>query len=71
MFDCYHVWQFAPEEFLFRSGEVASEMFFVTSGAVDEVVESQVALYMIKCCLLSCHLWHFEEREQSWAQITL
>ena len=40
---------------------MASEMFFVTSGAVDEVVESQVALYMIKCCHLSCHLWHFEE----------
>ena len=35
--------QFAPEEFLFRAGEVASEMFFVTSGAVDEIIESQVS----------------------------
>ena len=36
--------QFAAEEFLFRSGEVASEMFFVTSGAVDEIIESDVSL---------------------------
>ena len=35
--------QFAAEEYLFRSGEVASEMFFVTSGAVDEVIESEVS----------------------------
>ena len=34
--------QFAAEEFLFRSGEIASEMFFVTSGAVDEIAETEV-----------------------------
>ena len=34
--------QFSAEEFLFRSGEVAAEMFFVTAGAVDEIIESQV-----------------------------
>ena len=34
--------QFSPEEFLFRSGEIASDMFFVVSGSVDEVSESEV-----------------------------
>ena len=32
--------QFAPEEYLFRAGETASEMFFVVSGAVDELSEN-------------------------------
>jgi len=31
--------QFAPEEYLYRSGETANEMFFVVSGSLDEVSE--------------------------------
>ena len=31
--------QFAPEEYLYRSGEFAHEMFFIASGSVDEVSE--------------------------------
>ena len=32
--------QFAPEEYLFRAGETAHEMFFVVSGSVEEVSET-------------------------------
>ena len=54
--------QFAAEEFLFRTGEVASEMFFVTSGAVEEISLSKVYSKGSKRLLwLEC----FVEREES------
>ena len=31
--------QFAPEEYLYRCGEVANEMFFIVSGSVEELAE--------------------------------
>ena len=32
-------WQFSPEEYIYRAGEVAHEMFFVVSGSVEELSE--------------------------------
>ena len=31
--------QFAPEEWIYRAGEVANDMYFVASGAIDELGE--------------------------------
>ena len=32
--------QILPEEYLYRAGEVATEMFFVVSGSLDEMLDS-------------------------------
>ena len=37
--------QFSPEEYLYRSGEIASEMYFVVSGSVDELTENSEVRY--------------------------
>ena len=40
--------QFAPEEYLYRAGEAANEMYFIVSGSVEEVSEtSEVRLKTI------------------------
>ena len=33
--------QFSPEEYLYRVGEVANEMFFVVSGSLDEIADNK------------------------------
>jgi CRP-like cAMP-binding protein len=41
----FSVHQFAPEEYLYRAGETANEMFFVVSGSVDELSENAEVFY--------------------------
>ena len=36
--------QYAPEEYIYRAGEIANEMFFIVSGAVDELAENAEVL---------------------------
>ncbi len=40
--------QFAPEEYLYRSGEFAHEMFFIATGSVDEVSEKDKVCCNVK-----------------------
>ena len=42
----YSVPKFAPEEYLYRAGETANEMFFVVSGSVDELSENAEVFVM-------------------------
>ncbi len=37
--ETFSAFQFAPEEWIYRAGEMANEMFFVASGAVEELSE--------------------------------
>ena len=40
--------QFSPEEYLHRAGEIASEMYFVVSGSVEEINDtSDSEVYLI------------------------
>jgi CRP-like cAMP-binding protein len=45
--DFSHGFQFAPEEWIYRAGEMANEMYFVASGLVEELGERDKVLVII------------------------
>ena len=62
--------QYAPEEYIYRAGEIANEMFFIVSGAVDELAENAEVLWMqvfVVCMVMTgfCNVGRGHAAQQS------